>query len=55
MREDEFQLYADVIRSDQMPAPDVVALFKEEPEEITISNLKKFNWEYKKLPKNPYI
>ena len=32
MREDEFQLYADVIRSDQMPAPDVVALFKEEPE-----------------------
>ena len=26
MREDEFQLYADVIRSDQMPAPDVVAL-----------------------------
>ena len=32
MREDQFQLYADVIRSDQMPAPDVVALFKEEPE-----------------------
>ena len=32
MREDEFQLYADVIRSDQMPAPDIVALFKEEPE-----------------------
>ena len=32
MREDEFQLYADVIRSDQMPAPDVVALFREEPE-----------------------
>ena len=32
MREDEFKLYADVIRSDQMPAPDVVALFKEEPE-----------------------
>ena len=26
------RLYADVIRSDQMPAPDVVALFKEEPE-----------------------
>ena len=32
MGEDEFQLYADVIRSDQMPAPDVEALFKEEPE-----------------------
>ena len=32
MREADFQLYADVIRSDQMPAPDVVALFKEEPE-----------------------
>ena len=32
MREDEFQFYADVMRSDQMPAPDVVALFKEEPE-----------------------
>jgi len=32
MREDEFQMYADVIRSDQMPAPAVVQLFKEEPE-----------------------
>ena len=30
-------------------------LFKEEPEKITLSNLKKLNWKYKELPKNPYI
>ena len=32
MREKEFQVYADCIRSDQVPASEIVELFKEEPE-----------------------
>ena len=34
-RESEFQIYADCIRSEQMPAKAVVELFKEEPEFAT--------------------
>ncbi len=32
-----------------------VILFKNTPSDRTISNLKKINWKYKKLPINPYI
>ena len=32
MRDKEFQVYADCIRSDQIPASEVYELFKEEPE-----------------------
>ena len=30
-------------------------LFKEKPKEDVILDLKKLNWKYKKLPKNPYL
>ena len=32
IREKEFQVYADCIRSDQVPASEIHELFKEEPE-----------------------
>ena len=32
MRDKEFQVYADCIRSEQIPASEVYELFKEEPE-----------------------
>lgn len=32
-----------------------VILFKETPGKNIVNNLKKMNWDYKKLPKNPYL